>query len=236
MTTNRITPQFTPDHTKGEAAFGWFWLLVHMFVLPLLFAVVMPQTAEESPLTINYIYYGISMAAVFLVFLKMLRREFDHLLDRFWHCIRYFFAAYFLWYALSMVMAAAMTALGIEATPPNDLAVDMLAQENFGGVLAISVIAAPIVEEVLFRGVLFQSIRKRSRVWAYIASLAVFGLYHTWQFALLYQDPVYLLYSLQYIPITFALTWSYEKSGSLWTTIFVHATNNYLAMQITQMM
>lgn len=236
MTNNRITPQFTPDHTKGEASFGWFWLMVHMFVLPLLFAVVMPETAAESPLTINYVYYGVSMAVVFLVFMKMLRREFDHLLDRFWHCIRYFFAAYFLWYALSMVMAAGMTVLGIEATPPNDQAVDALAQENFGGVLAISVIAAPIVEEVLFRGVLFQSIRKRSRVWAYIASLAVFGLYHTWQFALLYQDPVYLMYSLQYIPITFALTWSYEKSGSLWTAIFVHATNNYLAMQITQMM
>ena len=111
-----------------------------------------------------------------------------------------------------------------------------MAQENFGGVLVISVIAAPIVEEVLFRGILFQSIRKRSRVWAYIASLAMFGLYHTWQFALLYQDPMYLLFSLQYIPITFALTWSYERSGSLWTAIFFHATNNYLAMQITQMM
>jgi membrane protease YdiL (CAAX protease family) len=114
--------------------------------------------------------------------------------------------------------------------------VDVLAQENFGGVLVISVIAAPIVEEVLFRGILFQSIRKRSRVLAYVTSLAVFGLYHTWQFALLYQDPKYLLFSLQYIPITFALTWSYERSGSLWTAIFFHATNNYLAMQITQMM
>ena len=102
--------------------------------------------------------------------------------------------------------------------------------------LAISVIFAPIVEEALFRGVLFQSIRRHSRVWAYIASLAVFGIYHTWQFAVVYQDPVYLLYSLQYIPITFALTWSYEKSGSLWVPIFFHASNNYLAMQITQMM
>lgn len=236
MTTNRITPQFTPDHTKGEAVFGWFWLPMHMFVLPLLFAVILPEVSAEAPLTINYLYYGISMAAVFLVFLKLLRREFNHLLDRLGHCIATFFAAYFFWYALSMIMAGIMTALGIEATPPNDQAVDVLARENFGGVLAISVIAAPIVEEVLFRGILFQSIRKHSRVWAYIASLAVFGLYHTWQFALLYQDPVYLLYSLQYIPITFALTWSYEKSGSLWTTIFVHATNNYLAMQLTQMM
>ena len=236
MTTNRITPQFTPDCTKGEAAFGWFWLLVHMFVLPLLFAVVMPEVSAEAPLTINYLYYGISMAVVFPVFLKLLRREFDHLLDRLWHCIKTFLAGYFLWYALGMIMSAIMTALGIDATPPNDQAIDVLAQENFGGVLAISVIAAPIVEEVLFRGVLFQSIRKRSRVGAYLASLAMFGLYHTWQFALLYQDPVYLLYSLQYIPITFALTWSYEKSGSLWTAIFFHASNNYLAMQLVQMM
>ena len=236
MTTNRISPQFTPDHTKGEAAFGWFWLLVHMFVLPLLFAVVMPEASAEDPLTVNYVYYGVSTAAVMLVFLKLLRREFDHLLDRFWHCFRTFFAAYCFWYAMSLLMAAIMTALGIEATPPNDQAVDVLARENFGGVLVISVIAAPIVEEVLFRGILFQSIRKRSRVWAYIASLAMFGLYHTWQFALLYQDPMYLLFSLQYIPITFVLTWSYERSGSLWTAIFFHATNNYLAMQITQMM
>lgn len=234
MTNNRITPQFTPDHTKGEAAFGWFWLMVHMFVLPLLFAVILPEA--DSPLTVNYLYYGVSMAVVMLVFLRMLRREFDHLLDRFWHCLSTFFAAYFFWYSMTLILAGIMGALGIEATPPNDQAVDTLAQENFGGVLAISVIFAPIVEEVLFRGVLFQSIRRHSRVWAYIASLAMFGIYHTWQFAMVYQDPVYLLYSLQYIPITFALTWSYEKSGSLWVPIFFHASNNYLAMQITQMM
>ena len=62
MTTNRIFPQFTPDHTKGEAAFGWFWLLVHMFVLPLLFAVLMPE--EDSAMTVNYVYYGVSTAVV----------------------------------------------------------------------------------------------------------------------------------------------------------------------------
>ena len=105
MTTNRIFPQFTPDHTKGEAAFGWFWLLVHMFVLPLLFAVVMPEASAEDPLTVNYVYYGVSTAAVMLVFLKLLRREFDHLLDRFWHCFRTFFAAYCFWYAISRLMA-----------------------------------------------------------------------------------------------------------------------------------
>ncbi len=237
MTTNRITPQFTPDCTKGETIFGWFWLLVHMFALPLLLTVLLPLfPAENAGLTTNIAYYGLSLTVVMLVFLKLLRREFDHLLDRLGHCVKTFFVAYFFWYTLSMIMAGLMGMFGIEATPPNDQAADTLAQEGFNIVLVISVIAAPILEEVLFRGILFQSIRKHSRLWAYVASLAVFGLYHTWQFALLYQDPVYLLYSLQYIPITFALTWSYEQSGSLWVPIFLHASNNFLAMQITQMM
>ena len=122
MTTNRIFPQFTPDHTKGEAAFGWFWLLVHMFVLPLLFAVVMPEASAEDPLTVNYVYYGVSTAAVMLVFLKLLRREFDHLLDRFFRCVGGIFISDFLWYALSkiavpvFVMVSGACLLGREDT------------------------------------------------------------------------------------------------------------------------
>ena len=166
--------------------------------------------------------------------MKLLRREFDHLLDRPMLCLRSLLGGYLRWYGLGVIMTLIMTALQIEGTPPNDQAVDLLADQGYNVMLVISVIAAPILEEVLFRGILFQSIRKKSRLWAYIASLAVFGLYHTWQFAVIYQDPIYLLYSLQYIPITLAITWSYEHSGSLWTAIFFHASNNYLAMSLMQ--
>ena len=236
MNNNRLTPAFTPDLTKRESVFGLVWLAVHMFGIPLLLSVLMPVYPEISELTANTIYYAVSLIVVMVAFLKLLRREFDHLLDRFLHCVVTFFSGYFLWYALAMVMTGIMTALDIGGTPPNDQYIDSMANSGFNLMLVLSVIAAPIVEEVLFRGVLFQTIRKRSRVWAYVASLLLFGLYHTWQYAVAYREPMYLLYTLQYIPITFALTWSYERSGSLWVPMAIHATNNYLAMTVMQMM
>ena len=71
---------------------------------------------------------------------------------------------------------------------------------------------------------------------AYVVSILLFSLYHVWQFAFLYKDVTYLLYMLQYLPITFALTWCYEYTGSLWTAIFFHASNNYLAMSLVNYM
>ena len=234
MTSNRFNPKFTPDLTKPELIIGLIWLVVHMFVLPLLTSPLMTWIPTLTEIEVNAAYYGFSLAVVMAFGFKLLRREFDHFADRLGRCIRTLFMGYFIWYTLALVMSMIMTALNIEATPPNDQAVDVLADQGYNIMMVISVIAAPILEEVLFRGVLFQSIRKKSRLCAYIASLAVFGLYHTWQFAVIYQDPIYLLYSLQYIPITLAITWSYEHSGSLWTAIFFHASNNYLAMSLMQ--
>ena len=237
MTNNRLTPQFTPDCTKGETIFGLFWLLMHMFVCPLLLNTVQETLLPDlTPVAGNALYYGISLAVTLLFGMKLLRREFDHLLDRLFHCVRGFFATYLFWYAMSLAMVAVLSLLNLTQELPNDMAMDELATENYRVTLTLSVIVAPILEEILFRGILFQSVRKRSRLWAYVISIAMFSLYHVWQFAYYYADWHYLLFALQYIPITLALTWGYEHTGSLWVPIFFHASNNYLAMQVMQMM
>jgi len=237
MTEHRFTPEFTPDCTKSETIIGCLWLLIHMFALPLLLPVVQTEFFPDmTAVQANALYYGFSLAVVAAFCMKLLRREFDHLLDRTFHCLKGFFAAYFLWYTLSFLVTGLMMAFGMDATTPNDEAVDLLAKESYRITMVISVIAAPILEEILFRGILFQSIRRKNRMMAYTASLLLFGLYHVWQYALLYQDLSYLLFIVQYLPITFALTWCYEYSGSLWTAIFFHASNNYLAMKLLQMM
>lgn len=235
MTESRIFPEFTPDCTKKETIWGWIYLPIHVILLPILLPVlqlyVFPNlTAVQA----NALYYGTSLAVVAILFHTMLRREFDHLLDRPLRCLSSFFSGYFLWYLLSLLVTALLMALGMTEDPPNDLAVDQLALQSRNITMVISVIAAPILEEVLFRGVLFQSLRKQSRLLAYLASLLVFGLYHVWQFAVMEQDWTYLLYVVQYLPITFAITWSYERSGSLWTAIFFHASNNYIALRLLE--
>ncbi len=87
----------------------------------------------------------------------------------------------------------------------------------------IVVILVPIVEEVLFRGLLFGSLRKRSRTLAWIASVGLFMVYSVWTFAVAYGDARYLILALRYLPMSLALTWCYDRGGSVWSAILLHA-------------
>ena len=44
-----------------------------------------------------------------------------------------------------------------------------------------------------------------------------------WQYAAAYGDPLYLLMAVEYLPAGVALCWAYERTGSIWSPIFLHA-------------
>ena len=133
-----------------------------------------------------------------------------------------------------LVLSLILEQLSISTETPNDATIQLMAADNFRMMKAIGIFLAPIMEEVVFRGVVFQSLRKKSRLLAYGVSVGLFCLYHVWQYAVAYQDPVMLLYALEYIPITLAITWSYERSGSLWTAIAFHAANNLMNFMVIE--
>lgn len=230
---NKPRPLLTPTITRFEMIFGLIYLPIHVFGLPLLLSALFP---EMSVLNGNLIYMGISLGVVAIFYHKMLRREFDTLYDHPFLCLGTLIKGYGLWFALSMVMVLIMSALGVGEDTPNDVAIDELAQEAYGATMMMSVIIAPILEETLFRGVLFQSLLKKGRVLAYVVNILVFGFIHVWQYAVAYQDASYLLFLFQYVPVSFALVWVYDRSGSLWTAIFFHMSNNYLAMKLAELL
>ncbi len=84
---------------------------------------------------------------------------------------------------------------------PNDATLADLAADDYSKVLSIAVFMGPIVEEVLFRGVIFGALQKRDRLAAYIVSVLLFALLHVWQYAVADQSATLLLYMLDYIPI-----------------------------------
>lgn len=235
---NRTTKNFTPELTGSETIVGWVYVFIHIFLLPILIGMLQTlyPSGEISDLTANMIYYGISLAVVIIFFWKMLRREFDRLLDNFRHCVYGLSMGWVIWYVLMMVFQLLLMVLDIEISSPNDEAITTVAGQDFNKMMALTVFVAPLIEEPLFRGVVFQSLRKRSRMLAYVVSMGLFAIYHVWQYAVAYMDPIMLLYGLQYIPITFAITWSYERSGSLWTPIIFHGLNNFVAFQAIKMM
>ena len=119
-----------------------------------------------------------------------------------------------------------------ELPVPNNDAVTGLARTDYKRMIAVAVLMAPLVEECLFRGVVFGTIRPKSRFWAYAASIALFSLYHVWQYVLVYQDPKLLLSALAYVPVSAALTFCYEQTRSIWPPVFFHMCINALSLTV----
>ena len=95
-----------------------------------------------------------------------------------------------------------------------------IAGGNAFGTFMIAVIAAPVVEEILFRGIVLRSIRKFSPVWASILiSSVLFGVYHL--------NIVQAAYATL---MGIAAGILYEKKRNLLFPILVHFANNLITM------
>lgn len=87
------------------------------------------------------------------------------------------------------------------------------------------VTVGPLVEEVLFRGVLLSAIARRHAAWmAGLASAALFACVHLPDLGFLwYAVPNLLLLGC-------VLAWLRVQSGSIWPAVLTHAVNNALAV------
>lgn len=111
----------------------------------------------------------------------------------------------------------------------NDTTISAQIEDAPQSTLLIVIFLAPFVEEVLFRGLVFGNLKAKSRVLAYLVSAALFAAFHVWQFAAVHQDVAHLLLCVQYLVPGVVFAWAYERSGTLWSAIGVHAAANALA-------
>ncbi len=215
---------------RGRTIAGWVYLLFHVVILPVflnLYVLFAQYTPDE--VTVNVVYYALGAAFVLTVLLPLLRRDFDILLDSLGRTLALLVAAYFLNNILSVAALLAMEFLPLTENP-NQEAIVAMTMTDFRPMFGLTVFLAPLVEESLFRGVVFGSLYRKSRLLAYVGSVGLFCVYHIWQFAAAYGDPALLLYAVQYLPVSIALCWLYERTGSVWSPIFLHMLLNGLSV------
>ncbi len=132
--------------------------------------------------------------------------------------------------ALMAVLAFFIFAVSYQAIfrpdNPQDIVQDLGADRStfllIAGALLV-IVVAPVAEELFFRGFLFRVLRTRMAFWLAAAIDGVlFGLVHG---------------ALVIVPILaflgFILCWTYERSGTLFVPIALHALNNTLAYGVT---
>ena len=221
--------------TRGERVLGWIYLPIHVILLPLLLGVLLYALTGEEPdsMKMNLLYFGIGLLVMVLGMWKYLKLSYRRMTENFRGVLLALVGAYVLSVALTLIYGAVTQLLGTPPSPNQDMVED-IAVGNMNQMFAMAVLMVPIVEECLFRGVIFGSIRGKNRILAYVISVLAFSLYHVWQYAVAYGDWTMLLGLLQYLPISIALTYAYDRSGTIWAPIFLHMFNNALSLSLTR--
>ncbi|MEG0766016.1 MAG: CPBP family intramembrane glutamic endopeptidase, partial [Pseudoflavonifractor sp.] len=214
MTAKRFRPQMTDSERKR----GWVFFGLYILVLPYLTAIAQRLIFGdgESPVAeANIIYYGLLFALALLVFWSFLRHGFTLLLD--WLPENLFAIATGLggWAVLSFLVG--LLPMPVENPVPMQYLQEYAISPT--ATVLLVVLLMPLIEETLFRGLVFGSLRRYSRVLAYVVSVLVFAFCSVWRYALGFGDAQFLLLGLQYLPAGLALAWCYDNGGSIWGTI-----------------
>ena len=219
---------FTSHMTRGEGIAALVYLPLHLWLIPTaLFS--LPQTSSMSTLYINVTVYIIGALYMLLFAGRFLRRDFDPLWEHPFYCLFQVALCYVMMIACNMILNSVFLALVPPDTAnPNNSAVMELAELEYGKTAALAVFFAPLVEEPVFRGAIFGFLRRRSRLLGYAVSMVLFALYHVWGYA--FSEPVYWLYALQYLPVSWLLCRCYERCNSIWGSIFLHMTINAISI------
>lgn len=219
---NKSRPQWRPQLTVEEQRVGWVFFALYLAVLPFLVGAVTRFLDEHLEIGLtaaqsSAIYYAAVLLLLVAVFWDFLKNAFRILRDN--------TPPNLLALAVGVAGGLAVTVLFSLVPLPVENPVIGDYREQFlmapRSTTAVVMFLRPLVEEILYRGLLFGSLRKRNRAMAYAVSIGLSVLGAAWQFVFPDGGAMYLLLALRYIPLAAATAWSYDVGGSVLTPMAV---------------
>lgn len=221
--------------TALERILGGVFFVIYLLVLPFVSAPLFGMLEQLMGQGIsdhvrNMIYYYVLFAVTLLVFWIFLGRTTSYFLTNVWKTLGTVCVGLVAFYGLNELAHRVFSLAVANQTNLNDVTISAQIADAPRSTILIVVFLAPFVEETLFRGYVFGNLREHSRVAAYIVSCLLFAFLHVWQFAVVSRSLTYFLLMLQYLVPGLVLAWAYERSGTLWGSILLHAAVNALAV------
>ncbi len=229
MAQRRWRPQLTrQEQFRGLIFFGLYFLVFPVLKMGVewffdhFFGLFLSEAMS------SVVYYLILGVLTFLVFGSFLKNSLDILLD--------FPLENLLAFASGLAGAGILCVLTALLPWPVENPDQISWAEQYAyspaATVFIVVLLMPLIDEVLFRGLVFGSLRRYSRPLAWAASVLLFMLYSVWTFAVAYGSARYLVLAFQYLPMALALTWCYDRGGSIWSTVLLHAVLDAAALSV----
>lgn len=211
--------------TRSEMQRGWVFFFLYLFLFPRLNAwaqKVLMGDGEPLVAEANVLYYALLFSLSLLAFWNFWRQDFIDLFD--WLPENLAGILIGLIPGLVLRWLTGFLPLPIHDPIPQQYAAEFFAAP--GPTLALILLLIPVVEELLFRGLLFGSLRNYSPLLAYLVCIPFYALCCVGNYAVNLGDLHYLLLAVRYLPMAAALTWCYDNGGSVWATVILHSAFN----------
>lgn len=211
-----------------EFTLGGFYGLFQLFVLPAL-AVACNTYLNLPGWGLQFGIFALNFLCSLVIFHRFLSHSWDCACETPGQVAGYGALGLLIYYGGTIGMTTLIMLLRPDYANLNNGSVSQLASQ--GGSLIFLAIAlfAPVAEELLYRGVLFQGFYKRSPFLAWCISVLSFALVHVVGYMGQYDLPLFLLAVCQYIPAGISLCLAYRLSGTIITPILMHMMINTLA-------
>lgn len=209
------------------------YFLGHNYVYPIFLSFIIKlndPAAKTYPLWSLVLLYTTTILVTLWLAWPLLRESWESLRGHVGHTVRTVVKIFPLMYASSILLAVLISWLSGQATSGNQTTLNELLGEYPVFTLTLTVLFAPIVEELVFRGAFYRYFRSKGMYWMpMILSASAFSLIHigvalsAGRFTELWYFPLYAVLGA-------FLSVAYEKTGNIFGPILLHLSYNALGM------
>lgn len=231
------------DNNMPKKLFLIIFYFITMYIVANLLAIILygsllvsypnnPNNENLAMTLTNLLCYAIMVFTFLFVLDNYFKDHFYHFKKKFFYYIGIAIAGWFFYLFLNVIinMIMEMTQFVQRDTQNQEAIVETLKYPLLS--IPMIVIGAPIVEEVIFRGVIFNFAKnlklphKLNIVLAFILSSSLFGLIHVLTAYIISGDYTELILGIPYIAAGFALTLVYYLTNNIFVPIVMHGIQN----------
>lgn len=224
---------FSLNYSKKKSFFLLFHFTLGYFVVyPMILFVILAALGIDS-----WLYdgkadtiYSIIMLVVSIYFTRdLLLRSINELADNPGKVFKTIVTTLPMMLLGSIVLNYLITTLTGQSEAQNQTEIIGLFEQAPYLIIIQALLYAPIVEEIMFRGLVFGGLSKKSMVFAIIVSSSLFGLAHVYN-SLLSGNFTDLWFFPTYALLGYFLNRAYIKSGSIVSSMALHFLNNAIGL------
>lgn len=194
-------------------------------IVPVLQALGFPK---DITMDVTSLIFQIIGVLIFVYMCKdMLKVDFKKFKENWKEITKDAFKLYLIMYVINFVINVGLTFIGSKSDNKNaieKLIVELPLAYNF-----MAVIAAPIIEELVFRAAIFRTIYFKNKNFAYFISSFLFGLFHVIS-SVITGSIIDFLYISVYIIMALFMAKIYDKHKTIIASMLYHFINNGIAV------